>query len=183
MKGDIAISPARGLAHAESGIMFICCGAALTSGVLGQPPGEGQRDRRPPAHLIHGGVEGEELGVPVGAARLLVQPLELLGAEVPQQLLQPRVRPQAAQLQVRAGQRPPRGLLRDSVRVLGPPRLLENTKMARCGLGTRLARNMALGGLAEGISSAMKPNGEHGALLDATTDHRTTEYAELEGTY
>lgn len=57
-----------------------------------------------PSHLVHGGVEGEELGVPVGAPCLLVLPLELLGAEVPQQVLQAGVRLQAAQVEVGGGE-------------------------------------------------------------------------------
>lgn len=117
-------------------------GAALT---LKTPRGAGSWGRlvghvRLQAHLIHGGVEGEELGVPVGAPCLLVLPLELLGADVPQQVLQAGVRLQAAQVEVGGGEGRPRGFLGESVDVSGP-RLLGNNKMASCGLDTGVSRN------------------------------------------
>lgn len=67
--------------------------------------------------------------MPVGAARLLVETLEVLGADMAEQLLQPRVRLQAPQLHIRAGLRRPRGLLRHSGHGVGP-RLLENMNVS-----------------------------------------------------
>lgn len=86
-----------------------------------------------PAHLIHGGVEGEELGVPVGASCLLILPLELLGAEVPQQVFQTGVRLQAAQVKVGRSEGRPRSLLGES-RDVSRSHLSEDDKMTSCGL-------------------------------------------------
>lgn len=128
------------------------------------------RTGSPGAHLIHGGVEGEELGVPVGAPRLLVLPLELLGADVPQQVLQAGVRLQAAQVEVRRGEGGPRGLLRECLGLSGPC-LLENNTMVSYGLDTRLPPNTScLSGMeSPNATSAVRLNGHHGSA-DAITE-------------
>lgn len=73
--------------------------------------------------------------MPVGAPRLLVLPLKLLGADVPQQVLQAGVWLQAAQVKVRGGEGRPRGLLGEHVDMAGP-HLLGYHTVASCGLGT-----------------------------------------------
>lgn len=109
--------------------------------------------------------------MPVGAPRLLVLPLKLLGADVPQQVFQAGVRLQAAQVEVGGGEGRPRGLLGERRDGSGP-RLLENDKKASCGLDTQGSRNTSCLSGTAGLkaTSAMRPNGKHGSPLDAITE-------------
>lgn len=58
------------------------------------PHGDGR------THLVHRWVKGKELGLPVGPPGLLVLLLKVLGTHVLQEVFQPLVRLQAAQVEV-----------------------------------------------------------------------------------
>lgn len=55
-------------------------------------------------HLIHGRIEGEELGGPIGPAGLLFLLLKVLSAHKLKQVFQPLIRLQAAEVEVTRGE-------------------------------------------------------------------------------